>query len=157
MKICRECNKEKPLSEFYVHKAMLDGHLNKCKDCVKSRVHKHRDENIDKVREYDRSRNNRPERVKARKDYIKTEAGKEAKQRGQLNYRKKYPLKYAAHIVTRNAIRNGKLISVSICSVCGSSEKVEAHHDDYTKPLDVRWLCEKCHKLWHKSNKPIYE
>jgi transposase-like protein len=157
MKLCKECNKEKSLSEFYAHKEMSDGVLNKCKDCVKARVHKHRDKNIEKIREYDKSRMNRPERVKARKDYIKTEAGKKAKQKAQVNYKNKYPLKYAAHVVTRNAIRDGNLKKMFACSVCSSQEKVEAHHDDYTKPLDVRWLCEKCHKEWHRNNKPIYE
>lgn len=157
MKICRECNTEKPLSEFYKHAAMADGHLNKCIPCVKARVTKHRQENIEKIQAYDKVRSKNPNRVQARKDYMKTEAGKKAKKKAMETYHKRYPLKYAAHIITRNYVRDGKLIPATSCSVCSSTKKVEAHHDDYTKPLDVRWLCESCHKDWHRKNKPIYE
>lgn len=157
MKICRDCSQEKPITEFYKHAKMADGHLNKCIECVKARVSKHREANIEKMREYDRKRSMLPHRVEARKEYQQTEEGKIAKKRAMEAYHKKYPLKYAAHIVTQNRIRNGKLKPAESCSVCNSTESIEAHHDDYTKPLEVRWLCVKCHKEWHRHNKPIYE
>ncbi len=46
------------------------------------------------------------------------------------------------------------------CEICGEfgqmkdgRRKVQAHHDDYSKPLEVRWLCQKHHHEWHKANK----
>jgi formylmethanofuran dehydrogenase subunit E len=51
----------------------------------------------------------------------------------------------------RNAAR--KLARLA-CEVCGD-KKAEAHHDDYSKPLDVRWLCTTHHAEWHKHNTPI--
>lgn len=156
MKVCKSCKVEKPLIDYYVHKETKDGYLNNCKECVKLRVHKHRLNNIDTVNAYDKKRSMLPHRVKARKEYLKTEQGQVARKKALLNYKNNYPLKYAAHMVTRNAIRDGKLIKQTNCSKCNSDYKIEAHHDDYTKPLEVRWLCELCHKEWHRHNKPIY-
>jgi ribosomal protein S27AE len=51
------------------------------------------------------------------------------------------------------AISRGKLVKEK-CEVCGA-EKTQAHHDDYNKPLEIRWLCKKCHTEWHLNNKPI--
>lgn len=36
------------------------------------------------------------------------------------------------------------------CEICGA--KAEAHHEDYNKPLEVRWLCFKHHREWHKTH-----
>jgi len=48
-----------------------------------------------------------------------------------------------------SAIRSGKL-SRRNCEKCGA-DKTEAHHDDYSKPLDVRWLCKTCHGAVHRG------
>lgn len=157
MKVCRECCQEKPLSAFYKHPKMADGHLNRCANCVKSRVTKHREANLEKIRAYDKMRSKKPHRLQAIRDYSQTEAGKAARKKASAAYINRYPMKYAAHVITGNAIRGGKLAPASNCSICSSTEKIEGHHDDYTKPLEVRWLCEKCHKEWHRHNKPIYE
>jgi hypothetical protein len=156
MKVCRSCNKEKALNEYYTHAQMADGYLNKCKVCVKTRVNLHRGNNLDAVRDYDKKRNLLPHRVEARRNYTKTENGKIARKQALLNYKHNYPLKYAAHVITTNAVRDGKLIKETSCSKCNSTCKIEGHHNDYTKPLDVTWLCELCHKEWHRHNKPIY-
>ena len=147
MKTCRDCGVQKPLSEFYCHSAMKDGHLNKCKECVKERVYYHRMRNLEDIREYDRQRGNLPHRVAARKAYQQTDAGKEAMRRANLAYIERNPERRKAHIIVWNAIRNGKLQKAP-CEVCGD-EKVHAHHDDYSKPLEVRWLCRKHHREAH--------
>jgi len=48
----------------------------------------------------------------------------------------------------RYALRFGK-IQRGPCEVCGTTEKVEGHHEDYTRPLDVRWLCKEHHRQAH--------
>lgn len=53
-----------------------------------------------------------------------------------------------AHHAVEEAIKRNKLFRLP-CEVCGSSEMVHAHHEDYTKPLDVRWLCVAHHREHH--------
>ena len=58
-----------------------------------------------------------------------------------------------ARSMVNHAIRDGELVRKP-CEICGE-EKAQAHHDDYNYPLNVRWLCIKCHNEWHRNNKPI--
>ena len=157
MKVCRKCGLEKDLTEFYKKPAMADGHLNHCISCVKAYEKDRREKQLDRLKAYDKARANLPHRVQARKEYAKTDAGKSAHKKANDAYLKRYPFKYVSRVLTRNAVRDGKLEKASCCTECGSTEKIEGHHDDYTKPLEVRWLCESCHKEWHRHNKPIYE
>tara|TARA_R110002051_G_scaffold235179_1_gene296615 strand:+ start:8092 stop:8331 length:240 start_codon:yes stop_codon:yes gene_type:complete len=69
----------------------------------------------------------------------------------QAGWRKRHPLKYLAHLYVDNAIRIG-LIKRQPCEVCGA-EKVDAHHDDYSKPLLVRWLCRRHHSQHHAKQR----
>ncbi len=68
---------------------------------------------------------------------------------------KEYRLQQRAHQQVAQAISTGKLIR-GRCEVC-SSEKAEAHHDDYKKPLDVRWLCRRHHKMLHGQRKAGFD
>jgi hypothetical protein len=61
-----------------------------------------------------------------------------------------FRLKKNVRLITLRAIRAGILLRKP-CEVCGK-EKVDAHHDDYMKPLDVRWLCRKHHNEHHRNN-----
>lgn len=53
------------------------------------------------------------------------------------------PQKVRAHIAVHAAVKRGQLSRMP-CEVCGEM-KVQAHHDDYSKPLTVRWLCKQHH------------
>ena len=148
MKVCFKCNIEKPLSEFYKHKKMGDRRLNKCKECTKKDVVEYRANNLEKVREYDRNRPNAKERVEIAKKYRSTPRGMLITNRGKREWSKRNPEKRQANVVVGNAIRDGKL-KKQPCEKCGHG-KAQAHHDDYSKPLDVRWLCPACHAQHHK-------
>jgi hypothetical protein len=52
-----------------------------------------------------------------------------------------------ARVAVQNALRRGKLVRPTKCQDCGIECKPEASHGDYSKPLDVKWLCRPCHIL----------
>jgi ribosomal protein L44E len=63
----------------------------------------------------------------------------------------------AAHNKVEKAVKRGELVPQP-CEVCGADYRmadgrraVQAHHDDYSKPLEVRWLCQRCHHSHHEA------
>lgn len=80
---------------------------------------------------------NHPDRVRANREIQQTRS------------RIEYPKKYVARYTVANALQDGRLTR-GVCEVC-SDPRTEAHHDDYSKPLDVRWLCKKHHEEHHHA------
>lgn len=132
-KTCFKCLSAKPLEAFYKHSMMGDGHLNKCKECTKSDALKHRQENLERIRSYDRMRSASPHRIAAQV-------------RNTAVYRAQFPQRAKANALVNKATRDGKL-KKQPCWVCGSNAL--AHHPDYDRPLDVVWLCQPHHKQVH--------
>lgn len=137
-KKCFKCKEEKPLSEFYKQKKMKDGLLGKCKQCTKKDSTNNRNNNLEKIREYDRKRAKLPHRIQLTIKNTK-------------KFRKKFPLAYKAHCAVNNAVRDGILIRPAKCPICKKTRQIEGHHEDYTKPLEVDWMCSACHKQFHRD------
>jgi len=93
-----------------------------------------------------RNRNQKGEANNNWKGGLADQSNRDRKRR----YREKNPEKHRAHLDLRNAIRRG-LLEKSPCEVCGAL-RVEGHHDDYARPLEVRWLCKKHHIEAHGGN-----
>lgn len=153
MKPCIACHIEKPIECFYKHKAMKDGHLNKCIDCCKKHEHLRRASKIEEIRAYDRMRGSLPHRLEANRTRQKTEKGKLIHLQANERYREKYKNRDAARHIAGNALRDGKIFKQP-CIICGH-EKTEGHHPDYDRPLDVVWLCMKHHKEAHKMTNEL--
>lgn len=133
-KTCFKCGVTKQLSDFYAHKAMADGHLNKCKCCAKQDAHQHRHGNgRERVLASDRKRSQQPNRKELRKVIFE-------------RWKDQHPNRRRANVVLGNAIRCGKVMPQP-CWVCG--QKAEGHHPDYDRPLDVVWLCRAHHMQTH--------
>lgn len=62
-------------------------------------------------------------------------------------FRQAHPQKFAAQTAVAAAVRRGDLIRPEFCESCLKRCKAQAHHDDYSKPLVVDWLCRACHRV----------
>jgi len=75
----------------------------------------------------------------------------------RLTLAKKYNSSEAvkARQYVREAIQKGILVKPQRCDSCDSVSRISAHHDDYSKPLIVRWLCPFCHGEQHQKDRPV--
>lgn len=149
---CKKCSQEKPVAQFAKDKRKPMGVTKVCVDCS---------------REYKREWARGSESHKAKKrEYRIAHRGMHAT--ASKRYRAKNPEKVylsmkgwqsrntekrTAHITVGNAVRDGKL-KKGHCEICGC-EETEAHHDDYSKPLQVRWLCHRHHISCEHVKNPI--
>lgn len=144
MKRCTKCDLKRELHEFYKSKSTNDGYHNSCKECWKTRRKERYVENRDGVRK------------QCRRYYV--ENAEHLKSKSRLHkktydetkrWRKSHPEKYKAHYTVNNALKRGEIMKAKECRICGSQTKLHAHHADYSKPLDVLWVCIDCHSKIH--------
>lgn len=153
-KQCFKCQQVKSIDDFYRHSKMADGHLNKCKECTKVDVNKNRAANLEYYQEYDRNRfQNDPERrafqLDQTREWMRNNPGKLAEVQSQWKARN--PEKRQCHLSLASAIAKGTVVKSASCQSCGTSDgRIHGHHPDYTKPLDVMWLCASCHFRQHR-------
>lgn len=130
MKTCTKCKKQK--KEFWANQ-------NWCKECFseyhKKAYKKNKAKHLEKQKQY---RKTKTYKIKHRKD-------------SRLNY-KRNKEKVICRAKLNYAISTGK-IEKKPCQVCGVL-KTEAHHDDYAKPLEVKWFCTKHHREY-EANKNL--
>lgn len=78
--------------------------------------------------------------------YAQTKEGKEARARAARAWRERNPERRKAQVAVGNALRDGRLVK-GPCAHEGDDckGKIEAHHEDYARPLEVVWVCVKHH------------
>lgn len=148
MKTCRRCNKPKEDSEFNTYKKYGKTYLKSmCKPCQSEW---YAEKGYGK-KSYEDNRQHKKQLMKA---YTQTKAGKEAAKRAQEKYRRssQYSLKQNARKKVFRAVQSGKLVKPICCESCSQELALEAHHEDYSKPLEIKWLCKECHENTHHLN-----
>lgn len=163
--ICRACQVNLPKCDFVKKSRNKNGVCTICKNCDRQRQRdnyaddksgaltrnkKWREENKNKLSS-SRSKyyeKNKEEIKKGANERYAANSGEVKKKRAE--YCKDNKEKITAHGKVAQAIKNGELTRLP-CEVCGSDIRIQAHHDDYSKPLEVRWLCQTHHSREHKN------
>ena len=134
LKTCSICGEERALGEFRRDANRPDGHRAHCKTCANAMDREYRKTISPEQRRHWDAEYRRKHRKKITLN--------------QRVARAEAPQKSRAWNTLNKAVRRG-VVSKHPCEVCGSM-CVEGHHGDYSKKLDVRWLCHKHHmKLMH--------
>lgn len=139
MKTCCRCKELKKITGFSLDRSREDGVSVLCKSCNNKYYELNKESIKKRTAKYRR-------------------ANPEACEIWSRKAIDKHPEKHRARNICGRAIKNGVLVKEH-CMVCGSNKNIHAHHEDYTKPLSVWWLCKQHHKdrhacleAWEKIN-----
>jgi hypothetical protein len=148
VRTCNICGTTSDAARFYT------GVTSRCSECHKQAVRAVRAANVERYRAYDVFRHvrDREKRLAGMKAYAQTERGKAVHAAGHRTWKEQNPHKRDAQIKFGNALRDGKVARGTECECCGTTGRLHGHHDDYSKPLDVRWLCVPCHSAAHHGH-----
>ncbi len=135
-RICKRCKKILPIEQFIKAKDKPFGRGYRCVDCNRLNYRARRERNKETHRRKDRAyyEKHREEILEKRRLYLKENK-----------------VKVAARQKVKNAVFNGTLVRPKFCSKCNVDCWPDAHHEDYSKPLEVEWLCRKCHQIKHNG------
>ena len=144
MKNCRNCQ-----SEFEPSERQLKKFDYLCPPCLKEDGIRYRQSKRDRGLPVSGTRMPRSYHAKYEAVYMASAEHLKKAAENQRRYRKDNKLRphHEARWAVAKAIKKG-ILSRMPCEVCGKIE-VDAHHEDYSKPLDVKWLCRNHHAEHH--------
>jgi formylmethanofuran dehydrogenase subunit E len=152
-KACKKCGEVKPLTKFCRVKVNRDGRSGTCNSC-RNRQLRALNTNSPEYRARRKAQRRKPEtREKARRW---REANRDKIEEAWMRYADRNGEKLLAHQKVRSAVRSGQMIKPDRCETCGEEvprARLHGHHDDYDRPLDVRWLCPSCHGAHHAEER----
>jgi hypothetical protein len=135
---CPTCKKYLPQSRYFKDKRAWNGITSRCRKC-------HTSASIC-------TRNAELHRETKRKSAakIRSEFPEKIRLAERSRPRRKGPKVKARQILNR-AVKSGAIVKPDKCEGCGEKKRLTGHHEDYTKPLEVKWLCYLCHAKRHRK------
>jgi hypothetical protein len=163
--ICNECKRDLPLTSFSKCSDRKNGVLGRCRECrgnaKKARLRTPEGKAYEQRYAPARRVNVRLRQSKKRDEInAKTRAYyQKHKERLQEQRRARYAYNHSSHKLKANhllqsAVRRGKIVKPKYCERCSKevpSLFLHGHHEDYSKPLEVQWLCAGCHGFTHRK------
>lgn len=153
-KMCRSCGESKLLTAFSPHtgpNGTRDGLRSSCRECrtAYSTAYKlaHRKEATEGERK--RRKENAEEFRASRRALYRKNRRKFLAERAE--WVRKNPEKARAHLLLNLAVRSGEVQKPTRCTECHDEVRINGHHEDYSRPLDVKWVCHRCHAALHKK------
>jgi hypothetical protein len=154
-KTCTKCGAEKALEEFQPNPNGRFGRKSTCRECNRAATRKWKQENPQKRleqkrRSWDRHKDRLNEVRRAPEKRERANAlRREAYHDGRRQFSAPDPVKRYARFQVWKAVQEGDLVREP-CVTCGALNS-QGHHEDYSKPLDIVWLCAKCHSALHRE------
>lgn len=136
---CGTCKTYRPESDFYIDGKTVAGVASVCKACHTAASIRTRDK-----------ANSREMNAEYMRRARKENQDKFRACEREASMRKRHPEKISARYAVNNAVKRGDLVKPNGCEQCGREARLTGHHDDYSKPLNVRWLCYSCHGKEHR-------
>ncbi len=169
MKTCTKCKHALPETFFYKQAVTKDGLQSHCKECGKKGGIEWRKANSERHRAVRQAYrvSHRNETNKYRRIYYvahQNEINEISRRHYAENredivcYTRQYYQEHKKERLAQNKVDSAKKSGILIpqpCENCSSTENIHGHHDDYDKPLDVRWLCSSCHGRLHAEQRRL--
>jgi hypothetical protein len=145
---CNDCKVEKPIEGFFRKKSVPSGYASICKECDKARHRAWAKTPRGRLKELVREK----AKIEKNREHYRAKSRDRFRRRySQWGHAKPDPLKQAARSAVARAVRTGDLARPKSCVDCKAIVGLHAHHEDYSKPLDVVWVCSVCHGRRHRS------
>ena len=164
-KACSKCGVVQPLSAFSLRSDSPDGHRADCKECVRAQDRERYQSNPEPAKQRaktwylanpERAADSRRQWALANQDK-RSEVMKrwvlehpDRHEEHRKKWRSANQEKVLCYQQLQYAVQKGELLKSATCQKCGATDvRIEGHHQAYSKPLEVMWLCSPCHKDLH--------
>lgn len=158
-KPCTKCKCVKPLAEFEIEKRRKSGYGPLCRLCANALNNTYNA--LPRVRQRMKELRSRPEahakHIEGLRQWYAANPHtgnhpRDKQRQAEYNRSRSHSPEVRARKRFYAAISLGRITRPNNCSVCGKQCKPHGHHDDYSKPYDVLWVCTKCHGDIHRTD-----